>query len=171
MKKRLFLPFPTRWSYPEPFHVYLTHSFRDILSPLESQNFHHLSVTGLQQLLWGDLCRNFLLHYIPGTTGLGDCESSAIPALLFHPVSIPASWLKYYSRFSCTHASTASTKANQITREVSVWAYQQPTENVSAAVFYPSFSWKMFHHTFCGDPVGNLLNIFQRSVKYVYHNL
>lgn len=42
-----------------------------------------------------------------------------------------------------------------------IWAYQQPTESVSAAVFYLSFSWEMFHHTFCDDPVGNLLIIFQ----------
>lgn len=102
----------------------IAHSFRDMSShPWKAR----ICITNLSQdfssSFLGDLCRNFLLHYIPGTTDLADCDSSPISDLLFHPMSIPASWPKYYSHFSCTHASTASTKTNQITREVNVWAY------------------------------------------------
>ena len=63
--------------------------------------------------------------------------------------------------FSSTHASTASTKANQITPEVNAWAYQQSKESVSAAVFHPSCWWKMcflFHRTFSNDPVGHFVD-------------
>lgn len=41
--------------------------------------------------------------------------------------------------FSYTHVSTESTKANQIARELNVWAFKQSKESVSAAVFYPSY--------------------------------
>lgn len=163
IKKSLFPPFPTPSSYPEPFQVHLTHVCPQLLR-------HPLTL--------GKPESASLIYHRPWAALLGGREGSVqefSPTLhpryhrfgrlweLSHPRSALSSCIltKVLLSLSCTHASTASTKANGITRGVSVWAYQQPTQKVSVAVFYSSFSWEMFYHTFCDDPVGNLLIIFQ----------
>lgn len=166
IKKSLFPPFPTPSSYPEPFQVHLTHVCLQLLRyPLTLGKPESASL--ICHRPWaallggrGGVCAG-IFSYIPRYHRCGRLWE------LFHPWSALSSCIltKGLLSLSCTHASTASTKANGITRGVSVWAYQQPTQKVSVAVFYSSFSWEMFHHTFCDDPVGNLWSYFRVKVS------
>lgn len=66
-----------------------------------------------------DLCRNFLLHYIPGTTDLGGCDSSPISGLAVssneHSCILTKVflWIFLHSCINCKHKGKSNHQGSQ----------------------------------------------------------
>lgn len=128
IKKSLFPPFPTPSSYPEPFQVHLTHVCLQLLrhpltlgKPESASLICHRPWAALLGGRGGGSVQEFSPTSLD-TTGVGGCESSSIPGLLFHP----ASWLKDYSHFP---ALMHQLQAQRQMESLGKWVYE-PISNL-----------------------------------------